>query len=245
MATDAFIAPTAVLVGDVRVESRASVWFGAVLRGDDPKHPIVVGPHSNVQDGAIIHVGDWGPTVIGPRVTVGHGAVMESCEIGEGTLIGMRAVVLQNAAIGRECLVAAGAVVLEDSQIPDQSLVAGVPATVRRSFEGAVPTWLTRSWSRYSELSGRYLEEGLGLTDGDGSSNVPPPLEAGRARGAARKAPGRRSGDRAPLSSSGAGETRQGGRETTACSICGSPVLERHCRLICLRCGYERDCSDP
>ena len=160
VARDVFLAPTAVLIGDVRVEAGASVWFGAVLRGDDPTHPIVVGPESNVQDGAIIHVGDWGPTIIGARVTVGHGATMESCEIGDGSLIGMRAVVLPEAVVGRECLVAAGAVVLERVQIPDRSLVAGVPGTVRRTHEDAASDWLTRSWQHYSALSRQYLDEG-------------------------------------------------------------------------------------
>jgi len=158
---DAFIAPNAVVIGDVRIEAGASIWFGAVLRGDDPDNPIVVGPQSNVQDGAVIHVGDWGPTLIGPRVTVGHGAVMECCTIGAGTLIGMRAVVLQNAVVGEECLVAAGAVVLEGSEIRNRSLAAGVPATVRRTYEGTSPDWLTRSWRHYWDLSRRYLEGGL------------------------------------------------------------------------------------
>ena len=161
VAEDAFVAPTAVLVGDVEIGPRASVWFGTVLRGDDPDHPIVVGPEANVQDGAIIHVGHWGPTVIGARVTVGHGAVMECCEIGEGSLIGMRAVVLQEATIGRECLIAAGSVVLEGAEIPDRSLVAGVPATVRRRFGDSTPDWLTRSWRHYSELAQSYLREGI------------------------------------------------------------------------------------
>jgi carbonic anhydrase/acetyltransferase-like protein (isoleucine patch superfamily) len=167
VAEDAFIAPTAVLVGDVRIGSGASVWFGAVLRGDDPDHPIVVGPEANVQDGAIIHVGHWGPTVIGARVTVGHGAVMECCEIGEGSLIGMRAVVLQNATIGRECLVAAGSVLLEGAEIPDRSLVAGVPGTVRRRFEASTPDWLTRSWVHYSELARAYLRQDIASVEID------------------------------------------------------------------------------
>ena len=155
IADDVFIAPTAVVIGDVRIGSGASIWFGAVLRGDNPKHPIVIGPETNVQDGAIIHVGDWGPTVIGARVTVGHGAVMECCEIGD-------AVILQEAIVGKECLVAAGSVVLEGAQIPDRSLVAGVPGTVRRTYEGPAPSWLTRSWSHYSALSREYLDEGMG-----------------------------------------------------------------------------------
>ena len=161
IADDVFIAPTAVLIGDVRVDSGASVWFGSVLRGDDPTHPIIVGPDANVQDGAIIHVGDWGPTIIGPRVTVGHGAVMESCEIGDGSLIGMRAVVLQNAVVGAECLVAASAVILEGVRIPDRSLVAGVPASVKKTFDGPTPAWLARSWRHYSALSRQYLDEGV------------------------------------------------------------------------------------
>ena len=111
IAPDAFVAPGAVLVGDVTVESEASVWFGAVLRGDDPEHGIVVGRRSSVQDNCVVHVGDWGPTIIGPECTVGHGAKFESCTIGEGTIVGMNAVILQEAVIGRECVVAAGAVV--------------------------------------------------------------------------------------------------------------------------------------
>jgi len=161
VAEDAFLAPNAVLIGDVRVEARASIWFGTVLRGDDPTHPIVVGTEANVQDGAILHVGIWGPTIVGPRVTVGHGAVFECCEIGEGTLIGMNAVILQEASIGRECLVAAGSVILEKAVIPDRSLVAGIPATVRKSLEGSSAGWVERSWRHYVELSRSYLAQGL------------------------------------------------------------------------------------
>lgn len=170
IAEDAFIAPNAVLIGDVRVESRASVWFGAVLRGDSPEHPIVIGPESNIQDGAVIHVGDWGPTIVGPRVTIGHGAVFESCEIGESSLIGMRAVVLQEAVIGRECLVAAGAVVLEGALIPDRSVVVGVPGKIRKTLDGSSATWVTRSSAHYVALSRAYLEQGLGGDLSDESS---------------------------------------------------------------------------
>lgn len=235
VAADTFLAPTAVLLGDVRIERGASVWFGAVLRGDDPEHPIVVGPGANVQDGAVVHVGRWGPTLIGPRVTVGHGAVMESCRIGEGTLIGMKAVVLPKAQVGRECLVAAGAVVLEDSEIPDRSLVAGVPGRVRRNFEEPLPPWLTRSSEHYSELSRLYLEEGLGEA---GSSGPDAPLAHGR------RGEGEPGGERPPAPPD-AEPSVTDGPEVITCSLCGSPVLERHCKLICVRCGYERDCSDP
>lgn len=174
IAEDAFVAPNAVLIGDVRVGARASIWFGAILRGDDPNHPIVIGEDSNIQDGAIVHVGDWGPTVVGPRVTVGHGAVFESCEIGEGTLVGMKAVILQEAEIGRECLLAAGAVVLEGARIPDRSLVAGVPGRVRKSLDGSAARWVARSWEHYVELSRSYLSEGYGsLTNDVGDVSVP------------------------------------------------------------------------
>lgn len=162
VAEDAFLAPNAVLIGDVRVETRASVWFGAVLRGDDPDHPIVIGTEANVQDGAIVHVGNWGPTIVGPRVTVGHGAVFESCELGEGTVVGMKAVILQEAVIGRECLLGAGTVVLERARVPDRSVVAGVPGKIRKSLDGSAAGWVTRSWKHYVELSREYLAEQQG-----------------------------------------------------------------------------------
>lgn len=232
VAAETFLAPTAVLIGDVRIGAKASVWFGAVLRADDPEHAIIVGSGANVQDGAVVHVGKWGPTRIGPRVTVGHGAVMESCRIGEGALIGMKAVVLPGAQIGRECVVAAGAVVLEDAEIPERSLVAGVPGRVVRSFGEALPAWLTRSSAHYSDLSRLYLEEGLG-----GSGTPAPPRRRGHAEGDGT--------GRAPTRVADARVSGFSEAESITCSLCGSPVLERHCKLICIRCGYERDCSDP
>lgn len=234
VAAQTFLAPTAVLIGDVRIGAGASVWFGAVLRADDPEHPIIVGSGANVQDGAVVHVGRWGPTRIGPRVTVGHGAVMESCRIGEGALIGMKAVVLPGAQIGRECVVAAGAVVLEYAEIPERSLVAGVPGRVVRSFGDVLPAWLTRSSAHYSDLSRLYLEEGFG---GSGS---PAPARP-RGEYAEGDGTGRALASPADARVSGSGEA-----ESITCSLCGSSaVLERHCKLICMSCGYERDCSDP
>ena len=170
VAEDAFVAPDAVLIGDVRVESRASIWFGTVLRGDDPENPIVIGSEANVQDGSIVHVGVWGPTIVGPRVTVGHGAVFECCEIGEGTVVGMNAVILQEAVVGRECLLAAGTVVLEKAEIPDRSVVAGVPGRVRKTLDGSAADWVGRSWKHYVELSRSYLEQGLHRPAGTGDS---------------------------------------------------------------------------
>jgi carbonic anhydrase/acetyltransferase-like protein (isoleucine patch superfamily) len=171
IAEDAFVAPNAVLIGDVRVESKASIWFGAVLRGDDPEHPIVIGPESSIQDGAVIHVGTWGPTVVGAGVTVGHGAIFECCEIGDRTLVGMNAVILQEAVIGRECLLAAGTVILEKARIPDRSVVAGVPGKVRKSLEGSAADWVGRSAEHYVRLSRAYLAEGIGGPAGEGDGH--------------------------------------------------------------------------
>ena len=149
----AFVAPTAVLIGDVTIGAESSIWFGAVLRGDDPNNGIVVGPRSSVQDNCVIHVGRWQPTVIGADVTVGHGAKFECCTIGDRTVVGMNAVILQHAVIGAECVLAANTVVLEGADIPDRSLVAGGESSrsssrVQRrsgSKEAARTTWTCRA----------------------------------------------------------------------------------------------------
>jgi carbonic anhydrase/acetyltransferase-like protein (isoleucine patch superfamily) len=162
----AFLAPTAVLIGNVEVGAEASIWFGAVLRGDDPEHGIVVGPRTSIQDNCVVHVGGWGPTVVGRDVTVGHGAKFECCQIGDGTVVGMNAVLLQNSRIGRECVVAAGAVVREGADIPDRRLVAGVPAEVKKTLEGNAARWVDGGGSHYVELSRRYIDQGLDGTTG-------------------------------------------------------------------------------
>lgn len=167
VAPSAFLAPNAVLVGNVVVEDEASIWFGAVLRGDDPEHPILVGARSSVQDNCVVHVGRWGPTVIGRGVTVGHGAAFESCTIGDGAMIGMNAVILPEAKIGRRCVVAAGTVVLEGTEVPDATVFAGVPGRVRKTLEGQAADWIARSEEHYVSLSRAYLAEGL---DGAGIS---------------------------------------------------------------------------
>ncbi|RMH14889.1 MAG: gamma carbonic anhydrase family protein [Gemmatimonadetes bacterium] len=162
IAPDAFLAPDAVIVGDVTIGPKASVWFGAVLRGDDPEHGIVVGEGTSVQDNCVIHVGNWGPTIIGAHVTVGHGAKFESCSIGDRTVIGMNAVILQGARVGAECVVAANAVVLENADIPDRSVVAGVPGRVKKTLEGSAAEWIRRGGRHYVSLSRAYLAEGVG-----------------------------------------------------------------------------------
>lgn len=158
----AFLAPTAVLIGDVTIGEDCSVWFGAVLRGDDPNHGIVVGPRTSVQDNCVVHVGAWGPTLIGRDVTVGHGAKFESCVIGDRTVVGMNAVILQNAVVGEECLLAANTVVLEGKEIPRRSLVAGIPGVVKKTLDGSAARWIEGGGQHYVDLGRLYLEEGIG-----------------------------------------------------------------------------------
>ena len=133
-----FLAPTAVIIGDVTIGEDSSIWFGAVLRGDDPTHGVIVGPRTSVQENCVVHVGRWGPTVIGADVTVGHGAKFESCMIGDRTVIGMNAVILQNAVVGEECVLAANTVVLEKAEIPSRSVVADRKSTRLNSSHSSV-----------------------------------------------------------------------------------------------------------
>lgn len=158
----AFVAPTAVVIGNVTIEEEASVWFGAVLRGDEPEHEIRVGARTSVQDNVVLHVSRRGATVIGRGVTVGHGAVLESCVVGDGALIGMNAVVLQGATIGEQALVAAGAVVGDNAEIPPRTLAAGTPAKVKKELEGESLRWVSTSAAHYVELSRSYLSQGIG-----------------------------------------------------------------------------------
>jgi carbonic anhydrase/acetyltransferase-like protein (isoleucine patch superfamily) len=165
VAPDAFLAPTAVLIGDVRVGSQASIWFGAVLRGDNPEYGIEVGPRTNVQDNCVVHVGDWQPTIIGAEVTVGHGAKFESCTIEDRCVIGVNAVILQEARIGEGSLVAANSVVLEGTQVPAGSLVAGVPGQIRKRLEGSAAEFVRRSSAHYLKSSMEYRNQGFDLED--------------------------------------------------------------------------------
>lgn len=166
----AFIAPTAVLIGNVEVGENASIWFGAVLRGDDPDHGIRVGARTSVQDNCVVHVSARGPTVIGADVTVGHGAVFESCEIRDRALIGMNAVILHGAVIEEESLVAASAVVPEGMVVPGRTLVAGAPARVRKELTGEAARWVRDSSAHYVELSRSYLSQGVGAPGPEGDS---------------------------------------------------------------------------
>ena len=155
VADDAFIAPTAVLIGDVTVEAGASIWFGAVLRGDNSA--IVIGEGSNVQDNCVIHCAADLPTLVGANVTVGHMAMLEGCEISDNVLVGMGAIVLQRATVGANSLVAAGAVVGEGMQIPSGVLAAGVPAKVKKELAGSSQRWVQTAAREYQAKRLRYM----------------------------------------------------------------------------------------
>jgi carbonic anhydrase/acetyltransferase-like protein (isoleucine patch superfamily) len=150
-----FLAPTAVLVGDVRIGDRANIWFGTVLRGDVSY--IEIGAGCSIQDTAVIHCASDLPTVIGADVVVGHGAMLEGCTIEHGALIGMGAIVLQNAKVGAGTMIAAGAVVAEREQIAPGVLAAGVPAQVKKELSGSALAWTGRAAAHYQELRETYL----------------------------------------------------------------------------------------
>lgn len=156
IAEDAYIAPTAVLIGNVTVKAGANIWFGAVLRGDTGA--IVIGERTSVQDNVVIHVNEREDTVIGDGVLIGHGAVLEGCTIGDGALVGMGAVVLSGAKIGKQSLVGAGAVVRENSRIPDAVLAAGVPAAVRGSLSSAQNERLGDGPAHYQRMAILYRD---------------------------------------------------------------------------------------
>ena len=155
----AFIAPNAVLIGDVEIGEESSVWFGAVLRGDHPDHGIRVGARTSIQDNCVLHVSARGATIVGDEVTVGHGAVFESCEIKRGALIGMNTVLLHGCTIGEEALVAALSVVPTGMDVPARTLVAGAPAKVRKELTGESADWVRGSSEHYVELSRSYMAQ--------------------------------------------------------------------------------------
>ena len=156
LGSDVFLAPTAVLIGDVHVGDRANVWFGAVLRGDFSY--IEVGEGSSVQDNCVIHCAEGLPTIIGRDVVVGHGALLEGCVIDEHALIGMGAIVLQRARVGARAMVAAGAVVGEGASVGAGMLAAGVPAREKKELSGAALRWTDTAAGEYQELRRTYLE---------------------------------------------------------------------------------------
>jgi carbonic anhydrase/acetyltransferase-like protein (isoleucine patch superfamily) len=154
MGEGAWAAPSADLIGDVRLGSRASVWFGAVIRADNT--PILIGEESNIQDGAIGHSDPGAPLTIGARVTVGHQAILHGCRVGDGALIGMGARVLNGAVIGDNCLVGAGALVTEGKSFEAGMLIVGSPARALRPLTEAELAMLQLSAMHYAEKAAHY-----------------------------------------------------------------------------------------
>jgi carbonic anhydrase/acetyltransferase-like protein (isoleucine patch superfamily) len=142
-----WIAPTATVLGHVRLADQASVWFGAVLRGDNEL--ITIGERSNVQDLCVIHTDMGFPATIGSDCTIGHRAILHGCTIGDTSLVGMGAIILNGAVIGKNCLIGAGALVPEKRVIPDGSLVLGSPGKVARTLDAEAIAMLGRSATNY------------------------------------------------------------------------------------------------
>lgn len=151
-----FIAPDAVLIGRVRLLKNASIWFGAVLRGDNDW--ITVGENSNVQDNSVIHADPGQPVTIGANVTVGHRAIVHSASVGDGSLIGMGATLLNRAMIGSQCVVGANALVAEDKEFADGSLIIGAPARLIRTLTEEDRAKLRHAAEAYVANAGRYRE---------------------------------------------------------------------------------------
>jgi carbonic anhydrase/acetyltransferase-like protein (isoleucine patch superfamily) len=141
----------------VILKRNASVWFGAVLRGDN--EPITVGENSNVQDGAVLHTDAGSPLVIGSNVTIGHQAMLHGCTVGDNSLIGIGAVVLNGARVGRNCLIGAKALIPEGKEIPDGSLVVGAPGRVLRPLSEAQIAFLAHSAEHYVQNWKRYAAD--------------------------------------------------------------------------------------
>ena len=152
----AFIAPTAVLIGDITVGDEASIWWGAVLRSDQNANPIIVGARTSVQDNCVIHSGE-APTIIEEDCTIGHGAIMEGPLVKRGAIVGMNVTLLENVEIGEEALIAAGSVVIPHTKIPPRVLAAGSPAKVKKELTGEALHWIKMGSSTYVNLCRSYL----------------------------------------------------------------------------------------
>lgn len=154
LADGAWVAPSADVIGDVHLGAQASVWFGAVIRGDNT--PIVIGARSNVQEGAALHSDPGAPLTIGEDVTVGHHAVLHGCTVGARCLIGMGAIVLNRAVIGEGSIVGAGALVTEGKAFPPGSLIVGSPARAVRTLDDAAKAMLLASARVYMTKAADY-----------------------------------------------------------------------------------------
>jgi carbonic anhydrase/acetyltransferase-like protein (isoleucine patch superfamily) len=165
IAPGVYLAPGAMVIGDVEIGEGSSVWYNAVIRGDVA--PIRIGARSNVQDGAVLHVDTGTPCVIGDEVTIGHNAIVHASTVGDGVTVGMGAVVLSRSTIGEEAFVAAGALVAEDSVVPSGALVMGVPARARRQLSPEERAASRENALRYVRNAAKHRSVVLGGTHGD------------------------------------------------------------------------------
>ena len=150
----AYITDSATLIGKVVLKANSSIWYGATLRGDN--EPIVIGVGSNVQEGAVLHTDPGSPLTVGDNVTIGHQAMLHGCTIGEGSLIGIQAVILNGAIIGKNSLVGAGAIVTERKVFPDRSLILGAPAKMVRQLSDEDVANLLASAANYAIRAALY-----------------------------------------------------------------------------------------
>ena len=154
VAPTAYVDQAATVIGDVTFGERSSIWPSAVARGDVNR--IVIGEESNIQDGSVLHVDPGYPMTLGRRVSIGHKVMLHGCTIGDGSLIGIQAVVMNGAVIGRDCLVGAGAIVTEGKSFPDRSLIIGAPAKLARPLRDDEVAGLARAAAGYVERSTRF-----------------------------------------------------------------------------------------
>ena len=154
LAPDAWLAPNATLIGDVRLGSKASIWWNATLRGDND--PIEIGENTNIQDGSVLHTDEGIPLRIGRNVTVGHLVMLHGCTIGDGSLIGIGSVVLNRAVIGKHCIVGANTLIPEGKVFPDRVLIVGSPGKVVRELSDEEVAKLEKSAEHYVDNAARY-----------------------------------------------------------------------------------------
>ena len=152
-----FVADNATVIGNVELKDRSSIWFNVVIRGDND--PIIIGEGSNIQDGAVLHTDPGFSLIVGQDVTVGHQAMLHGCEVGDGSLIGIGAVVLNGVKIGKGCLIGANALVPEGMEIPDFSLVVGSPAKIKRTLSEEQVAGLKENAEHYVENMRRFNQE--------------------------------------------------------------------------------------
>jgi len=157
IADDAFVAPTATVIGDVHLHAESSIWFGAVLRGDIER--ITVGRGSNIQDGSVCHTDPTNPCTLGEYVTVGHMATLHGCDIGDNSLIGIGATLMNGSVVGKECIVGAHALVTEGKKFPDGVVIMGAPAKIVRDLTDEDRARLRANADRYVQRARRYQSE--------------------------------------------------------------------------------------